>query len=518
LRHEAQLAPEVLQVERAHVLPVDEHLSRHRVVKALDQRDDRALPAPRRPDQRHRLPGLDRDVDAGEDVDFPRRVPEHDVLELDAALDACRLVAVLALGVDGGNTVDQLEDGKHRRLRLGNVRRQRSSLPRAHPHERHREKDLQHVVERVSVVLHKVCAAGKAAEVEEEDGEERKPLPHARHECSVPHAAAVEGDGGVVELGHLVFRREGCHRPDRRHRLIGHAACECVRLVALSPSSLDELDLEILAGDHEGEGGEADEREHPPADEGDDEGDGEEDQVLDREAYRGTDSTLNVGCLLGQLVCDDPRLVFLVVEEAYLLPQHCREGDLAEPPREVLGHEGERVDLEDVRNESPRGQANEAQRVLGHRLLHVVEAHVCSSVVPQRQHRIRVAQRDVLDADILLDVVPVARRGEPGVSDIAPAARARAVGGVGIEGHGLRDPARRQVFDALEVGGEHLDEQQRQHRKQRPVHRGPEERGRNVCPLWPVDPQRAHEEPFPLLLRRLLALALLLFLRLLAPI
>ncbi len=42
-------------------------------------------------------------------------------------------------------------------------------------------------------------------------------------------------------------------------------------LAALPAGAGDELKLKVLGGDHEREGGEADEGEHPAADEGDDE-------------------------------------------------------------------------------------------------------------------------------------------------------------------------------------------------------------------------------------------------------
>jgi hypothetical protein len=52
------------------------------------------------------------------------------------------------------------------------------------------------------------------------------------------------------------------------------------RLVGLAAEARNVLKLKVLGGDHEGEGGEAEEGEHPAADEGDDERNDHERPVL----------------------------------------------------------------------------------------------------------------------------------------------------------------------------------------------------------------------------------------------
>mmetsp|Transcript_69704 Transcript_69704/g.105309 ORF Transcript_69704/g.105309 Transcript_69704/m.105309 type:complete len:213 (+) Transcript_69704:237-875(+) len=97
LPHHPDLLPQPVHVERLQVPPVQLHHPRVRVVEALDQLHRRALPAPARPHQRHRRPGLHRQaVPVRHLLVGPAGVREVHVVEADLPLHAPRLVASLA--------------------------------------------------------------------------------------------------------------------------------------------------------------------------------------------------------------------------------------------------------------------------------------------------------------------------------------------------------------------------------------------------------------------------------------
>ena len=116
LRHVPEPASVRAQVEVGDRRAVDQDLPVGDVVEACDELDDGGLAGAGLADQRDRLAGRDREVDAVHDLDAGVRVAEVHVLELDRARDAAGLDRVLRVG-RGHLGVHELVDLRHRRER-----------------------------------------------------------------------------------------------------------------------------------------------------------------------------------------------------------------------------------------------------------------------------------------------------------------------------------------------------------------------------------------------------------------
>ena len=116
LRHDAELAAERLDGHVAQVEAVDAHAPRGRVVEARDELGDGRLPRAGRPDERHRLAGVDVEVDVAQHRDRGV-VPERHADELHVALDQRERRGVLRL-LDRRVRREELVELDDRRLAL----------------------------------------------------------------------------------------------------------------------------------------------------------------------------------------------------------------------------------------------------------------------------------------------------------------------------------------------------------------------------------------------------------------
>ncbi|KAJ6798774.1 PGP1 isoform X1 [Iris pallida] len=123
LRDDRDGVPERLQVVLADVLPVHQNAPGARLVEPLDQRQDRALPAPAGPDQGERAPGAGAEAQVPQDGQVGlARVREVHVPQLHLPAEAFRhRGGVGVVRLDLRLAVDDLEDGLHRPAALDEV-------------------------------------------------------------------------------------------------------------------------------------------------------------------------------------------------------------------------------------------------------------------------------------------------------------------------------------------------------------------------------------------------------------
>ena len=92
LAHQRDVGAQALERERLEIVPVEQHAPAGRAIEARHQVRERRLARPRGADQRHRLAGCDRKLDAVERRPFRVAVVKTHVLEPDLAAraaDAC---------------------------------------------------------------------------------------------------------------------------------------------------------------------------------------------------------------------------------------------------------------------------------------------------------------------------------------------------------------------------------------------------------------------------------------------
>mmetsp|Transcript_43537 Transcript_43537/g.85096 ORF Transcript_43537/g.85096 Transcript_43537/m.85096 type:complete len:253 (+) Transcript_43537:1252-2010(+) len=220
----------------------------------------------------------------------------------------------------------------------------------------------------------------KPAKVEEKHSKQRKSLPNASSQRCLLYAFSVDVKGIVKEGFNLIFSREGGDCAHARNALGRNPPRVLVVLVAVAAGARDELHLEIVGEDHEGEGGEADEGEHPSADKCDDERDCHDGKVLDQQTQRGAYCSLYVGGVFRKLHRQRPGAVLREIEESDILPQYGGKTQLSKPHGEVLAHQAEGEELHEVGYEGPGSKPREPDRVVAHRHLHHIPAHIIVTI------------------------------------------------------------------------------------------------------------------------------------------
>lgn len=111
LRNETDLGTEPFDVKVPEVNTVEPEDTRERIVEALDQRDDGRLARARGTNQSSSLSGFEGEGKVFSNLDcWPGRVREIDVLQCNFANDLLWFEPAFVSGIDGGNTVDGVEE------------------------------------------------------------------------------------------------------------------------------------------------------------------------------------------------------------------------------------------------------------------------------------------------------------------------------------------------------------------------------------------------------------------------
>ena len=216
LGHVPEPAAVRAQVELGDRRAVDQDLPAGDVVEARDELDDRRLPGAGLADQRNRLAGLDREVDAVHDLDAGVRVAEVHVVELDLTRDTTGLDGVLRVG-RGHLGVHELVDLRHRReRRLPLVEHLRELLDRCE--ELVEEQDeREHGGAGDDAVVHQRSAVSEHDRVrargQEHDQREVERLDPLGRDPGVPvHVGGVAERVDVLVFAHVRLRDRGHRR------------------------------------------------------------------------------------------------------------------------------------------------------------------------------------------------------------------------------------------------------------------------------------------------------------------
>ena len=235
--------PQVVAVERDRARRAAGH-GRIGVVEAGQEREQRRLAGPGRPDERDRLAGLDAERDVVQDrparraVERRRAVGERDVLEGDGPADGRRQRHGVRRVGDLGDGVEQLEQA----LACAGGRVERRVQPRP---AADRPRDVERVHDERDEVAGRQALGEDLAPAEPEDADEarqeqeRDDVPEdGRHDGAPPRRLeqALDGDPVAARLVRLAPERlHDAHGPDGLlgdGRRVGEAVLDLARQVA----------------------------------------------------------------------------------------------------------------------------------------------------------------------------------------------------------------------------------------------------------------------------------------------
>jgi hypothetical protein len=221
LGHVADLAPQQIEVEVAHVDTVDQHAALGDVGEARHQVDERGLAGAGAADDRRRRAGLDAERQVGQHGALGARVGEADAAELERAPLGDLGDGVVGLA-HGRRRVEHLDDA------LGGDRR--SGDHRHHERDHHDgEEDLDEIGEVGDhrPDLHLAGADAVAADPDHRDARDVDDQHHGRerggHQAAGPESGLGEFVVGLREAGGLLrFAHERPHHPHARDLLAQH--------------------------------------------------------------------------------------------------------------------------------------------------------------------------------------------------------------------------------------------------------------------------------------------------------
>mmetsp|Transcript_100078 Transcript_100078/g.169003 ORF Transcript_100078/g.169003 Transcript_100078/m.169003 type:complete len:813 (+) Transcript_100078:1867-4305(+) len=359
LLHEPAVLAPPPQVQLRERLALGAHLATEGVVEAHQQRDDGALAAARRPQQRHPLPPGEVQVEALQDLHVrARRVAEGHVLERAAARNLLEGHAGVPLAVDRGGAVNHGQHALRGHRGLRRVPGHREHLPHAHRAHQDAHGAAEHRPAVDLAGMHQRPAVPEGQRERGEDDELREPVAEPRHEGLGDVDGAVQEPDVALDLQLLQVERE--HRAARPDAF-GSDLPSLFRVRPLRSHPIHVLVADVAGNDEGRKDAEGDERELPRGDERDDQTGPKADTHVDVRPDCAAPHPLDLRGIRGQPRAEGPRLMARHVKEPDVLVHEAAEEACAQPRRQLLSGSGQASNFGQQRDQVEEAEAHKQE-------------------------------------------------------------------------------------------------------------------------------------------------------------